>query len=376
MNRRSFLKTSLLGGVGAVSMTRREAGGAPPLSAQKASIPSTAPTDGRNGRDHKPLFTVGPFQKIYEPSPPWPVVEGSPVPSAEHWHVNDHCFARGRDGTWHMFGIVAVNPGFRARLSSMGHATAGKLTQKPWVTQKPPFQRDDEEVLWAPHIVSHQGVYHMFYCSGNRDRKRTSQEHNRQPYFISLRTSTDLWNWSPQVELWVETPQTGWARFQEGYQARDPMVLWNPAEQAWVMYYTVTENPDGGYHIVACRTSHDLVHWSGRSVAYRDSHVGTEFGPTESPFVVQRDGGFFLFIGPRPYDRKFPQGRNWEHPGYVGTDVFYSRRWNEWTDADYAGHIHGHALEVVQDENGKSYVSSAGIAQGGLFLAELHWIDE
>lgn len=367
MKRRSFLKVSLLSGAGVASLGRTEVGrGAAPAGLTHAA--------SAEGPEAKPPFTVGPFRKIYEPGPPWPVPKGATVPAPEHWHVNDHCFMRGPDGTWHMFGIVAANPGFPAPLNALGHATAKELLQPRWVAAAPPFERDDEEVLWAPHVISHQGVYHMFYCSGSPSSREHPQPRSPQQWTISLRTSKDLWQWSPRIELAMGNPRTGFAPFRDGFQARDPMVLWDPDAQAWAMYYTATERPTGGNHIVACRTSTDLRHWSERRVAYRDAHLGTDFGPTESPFVVRRGNDDFLFIGPRPYSRPFPNRHNWEHPGYVGTDVFRSRRRGQWSDADHVGHIRAHALEVVQDEKGQWYVSSAGIGQGGLYLAELHWV--
>ena len=39
---------------------------------------------------------AGEFKKIYDPS----------VNEKEPWYINDHCFIRGRDGIWHMFGIT------------------------------------------------------------------------------------------------------------------------------------------------------------------------------------------------------------------------------------------------------------------------------
>ena len=36
----------------------------------------------------------------------------------------------------------------------------------------------------------------------------------------------------------------------------------------WVMYYTATSYPEGGNHIVACRTSRDLVNWGKRRTVF------------------------------------------------------------------------------------------------------------
>ena len=99
----------------------------------------------------------------------------------------------------------------------------------------------------------------------------------------------------------------------DGYEARDPMVL--RVGDQWVMYYTATSTPDGGQFVVKAVTSDDLS-WCGARVVYTDARAGTYGGTTESPFVVERDGRFFLFIGPewgmnveRPYANDAPRAR-------------------------------------------------------------------
>jgi beta-fructofuranosidase len=78
----------------------------------------------------------------------------------------------------------------------------------------------------------------------------------------------------------------------------------------WIMYYTATSSPAGGNYIVAYRTSNDLIHWIARAAAYTDPATGTGGGDTESPYVMQYGGTWYLFIGPRG--------------SYVGTGVFAS----------------------------------------------------
>jgi hypothetical protein len=297
--------------------------------------------------DEKPLLTVDDFSS-----------EPNYVSDCPNWHVNDHCFIQAKDGTWHMFGIVAPDPDQPnpPLVNYFGHATAQRLSQKSWEEQPPPFTESllGGKVVWAPYIIHHQDRYYMFYCNGG----------DATQYAISLRTSSDLVHWSEPVVL-----------FQDGFQARDPMVLRLYAENEWVMYYCATETAAGGQHVVAYRTSEDLLLWSKRAIAYSDYHAGTAYGPTESSFVVQRGEYFYLFIGPRPYDPPTESLPNWEHPGYVGTDVFCSKRWDRWTNADFVGHIRAHAAEIARDANGDWFVSSAGVKQGGLYLTRLYWQD-
>ncbi len=296
----------------------------------------------------QPLFTVDQF-------PEDPIYKTS----HENWHVNDHCFIQGKDSTWNMFGIIWPDPGSddTTFVNYFGHAAAANLNQNSWEELSPPFYEEsynDGKVLWAPHVIQHDDTYYMFYCGGGPV----------ESYAIVLRTSEDLNDWSDPEIL-----------FRDGFQARDPMVRWCTDKNQWIMYYTATEYPAGGHHVVAYRTSEDLIHWSEREIAYTDFHEGAEYGPTESPFIVQRGDYHYLFIGPRPYDHPTEELPNWEHPGYDGTDVFRSDRWDHWENSDFVGHIPAHAPEITHDENGNWYISRAGILRGGLYLTRINWFD-
>jgi arabinan endo-1,5-alpha-L-arabinosidase len=273
---------------------------------------------------------AGRFTRIYDQS----VGEWWP------WHINDHTIVKGPDGLFHMFGITHPEPPDPFAEVRFAHATSPKLTARPWKKLPIALTADfsvGETVLWAPYVFEYDGLYYMYYCAGGEDHTA---------FQIKLATSRDLKTWQRHGTL-----------FTDGYEARDPYVL-RVGEQ-WVMYYTANSAPQGGNHIVATRTSTDLVHWSERSVAYTDSARGTGAGPTESPFVVARDEGYYLFIGPR----------NWN---YSLTEVFFS------TDPfHFAGpaiaKIPAHAPEVVRDVDGREYITHCGFFQGGLYLAPLTW---
>jgi arabinan endo-1,5-alpha-L-arabinosidase len=284
---------------------------------------------------YTPLVVAGEFTRIYNPS----------IGENKKWYINDHCFITAQDGTWHLFGITHEEPARPTDEDNFAHATAQNLTAFPW--QKQPFALSvvenpwKERHLWAPHVVYHQGTYYMFYCAGGDDPTK---------YKIHLATSTDLWNWERHRENPVVV---------DGYHARDPFVM--KIDDRWVMYYTATSDPSGGNHVVAYRMSTDLVHWGERHIAYTDPSMGKGGGPTESPFVVRRNGFYYLFIGPRG--------------GYVATDVFVSTDPFHWRIEDKVGHIAAHAAEVVRDKDGKWYVSHCGWGKGGVYLAPLYWND-
>jgi len=280
------------------------------------------------------VVSVGDFTRIYDPS----------AGMEKQWYINDHCFVRAKDGSWHLFGITHAEPANPLDEDNLAHATAKKLTQAQW--RKQPFvltvdPKWKEEHLWAPHVIDHKGTYYMYYCAGDKDHAK---------YKIHLATSKDLGSWKRHRE----NPMV-----VAGYDARDPFIL--KLGDKWVIYYTATSEPKGGNHIVACQISSDLVHWRDPKTVFLDPSKGTYGGPTESPFVVRRGSYYYLFIGPRG--------------GYVGTDIYRSKDPFKWAPKDKAAHFNSHAAEVVRDEKGKWFVSHCGWGKGGVYLAPLTWND-
>ena len=273
------------------------------------------------------------------------------------WYVNDHTFFRDHAGLWHVVGITHDEPLAPFDEVELLHATAPNLLG-PWTRHAPALVADPahgEVHLWAPHVIEHDGRFRMFYCAGGEAKER---------YRIHLATSDDGWTW---------TRHPGNPVVVDGFEARDPMVC--RIDGRWVMYYTATSEPTGGHHVVAAATSDDLVHWHDRREVFRDASVGTGGGPTESPFVVNVDGTWLLFIGP-DHDGLV---RSFEHDGSY--DITYYRRTRVLASDDpfrfdvdgEAAVIESHAAELVVDVDGSWWVSHCGWGQGGLYLAPLRW---
>ncbi|GAB3669438.1 hypothetical protein GCM10027589_36960 [Actinocorallia lasiicapitis] len=278
----------------------------------------------------EPSGQVGatPFVQIYDPS----------VGESRPWYINDHTFIKDAQGTWHLFGITHAEPSNDSDEKTFAHATAPALTG-PWTKRPAALTADPgygETHLWAPHVIKNGSTYYMFYSGGGADA--TS-------HAINLATSTDLYTW---------TRHPGGPLFRDGVAARDPYVA--RVNGQWVMYYTANSSPTGGNHVVAYRTSTDLIHWSGRSIAFTSATGGTIGGDTESPFVVYADGAWHLLLGPRG--------------GYVGTDVFRSDDPFRFSASQLTGHVFSHAAEVVND-GGRWWVSHSGWGQRGVWLAGL-----
>jgi beta-fructofuranosidase len=273
--------------------------------------------------------------------------------------VNDHTFIRDRAGTWHLIGITHAEPAAPHQEIHLAHAAAPAL-HGPWTKQPFALTADagcGETVLWAPHVIDHDGRYWMFVCGGGVSKAE---------FRLHLAVSDDCVSWQrhPANPLVLD-----------GYEARDPMVLW--VDDRWVMYYTATTTPNGGHFVVVATESDDLVHWHGRHVVYTDPMTGTFGGPTESPFVVARDGGYFLFIGPDwqgLVSSRENTGR-YDPASYRGTRVLASDDPFSFDLGGQVGFIDSHASEIVIDEAGKTWISHCGWGQGGVFLAPLDWLD-
>jgi predicted GH43/DUF377 family glycosyl hydrolase len=272
---------------------------------------------------------VGAFRKIYDPS----LV-------TERWYINDHTLIRDGAGLWHLFGITHAEPLNPLDERFFAHATAPSL-EGPWTRQAPvlPYDASQGEThVWAPYVLRHGGRYWMFYCGGGA---------THQQYRIQLATSPDLWTWT--------RAQTN-PLIVDGFDARDPMVL--RLKDKWVLYYTATSVPEGGHHVVKAAFSDDLLNWSGAIEVYRDPASGTFGGPTESPFVVARDGRYFLFVC--------------TNRDYSETAVYESDDPLHWEHADCVGFYPAHASEIVTDD-GRWYATHCGWGQGGVYLASLTW---
>jgi hypothetical protein len=276
--------------------------------------------------------TAGSYVRVYDPS----------VGETQTWYYNDHTLIQDQaTGQWHVFAITHAEPANPTDERNFGHATAPS-PQGPWT--KRPFALTanataGERYIWAPHVVYSNGTYYMFYAAGTADLSA---------YRMHLATSTDLYTW---------TRSAANPLFIDGWEARDPMVL--RVGNQWVMYYTATSAPGGGNHIVAYRTSTDLVNWSTRRTAFTHPAVGTAGGPTESPFVVNRNGWWYLFVCC--------------DTTYRNTMVYRSKDPFHFEFGNRAGQVNSHAAEVVVDAAGSWFVSHAGWGQGGLWLAPLGW---
>src|SRR5690606_41855972 len=90
-----------------------------------------------------------------------------------------------------------------------------------------------------------------------------------------------------------------------------------PGGGGWAVACCATGTQRCSRRVVACRTSADLRSWGERRIVYEAPQYGDVAGDTESPFVVEHDGAYYLFVGP-------PGGYEGGYHSYSSTDVIRS----------------------------------------------------
>ena len=110
---------------------------------------------------------------------------------------------------------------------------------------------------------------------------------------IRIAESDDLYRWTRISEVPL---------FEDICVARDPMLV--RRESIWTMHYTrcdtVTKRASG----VAYRQSRDLIHWSEPHMllTLTDLPATTNSAFTESPFVFEHDGYYYLSVTSYPIE--------------------------------------------------------------------------
>lgn len=251
----------------------------------------------------------------------WRLIGPSPdlrgiLPNAETWQGQynehnapvDHHLFRGPDGVWHLWGCV--------RNTAVGrilyHWQTDDFMRSPWECTGEIIRIDgaagesygsspgegasdkpDEECIQSPFFVEHDGTWYMFYGGGG---SRPSNPAHATPDNASTSRAA-------QMCLMTSTDGRHWARHRDehGYSrlfvgpgpTRDPCVI--RIDGTWYLYYAGAKNDDLDQPVFWARTSDDLIHWSEPRIVHDDLSFGAGRWDTECPFVVYRDGYYYLF---------------------------------------------------------------------------------
>jgi beta-fructofuranosidase len=244
-------------------------------------------------------------------------------------HLNDFCLFRDQSGLWHAIGIMGTG---EAQSEVRFFHSTGESLRRHFTNREPLFEglptwigerRSSNLGLrkHAPFVVYHDSEYHMFY---------------RRPNGTNLHVRTrDPLRWPNRVEL----------AFEE-QDARDSCLI--RVGETFYHYSCQAMQIDGAWRsCVAVRTSRDLRQWSAAEPAHVDTSHITEHSRMESPFVVPRPEGYYLFVRNRMFD----------YPSL--TTIYFSqtpRRFPSGSKAWFAELENVHAPEIVE-EGGRYFIA-------------------
>lgn len=261
-------------------------------------------------------------------------------------YVNDHTLIKGPDGLWHLFGITS-HGGHSYEERYFVHGRGERLDT--------PFEEfgkaiDRGTLAWAPCIINKNDNYYMFYG----------------PSPTQLAVSFDMNEWYGYNVKLNNEPVMG--------AHRDHFVL-KTDENKYLMYIIGVLDKKSA---ISCFSSCDLLSWDFEGFALTSGDkapLNPGWGAMESPFVVKRDGLYYLFV----------TYTDCSDESYNDTLVFCSE--NPLDFGQYNGgeggavpitKIKAHAPEIVE-ENGKTYITTCGWRdkpvphKGCVSIAQLEW---
>ena len=270
-------------------------------------------------------------------------------------YVNDHCVVRAQDGRWHVFGITKDSPEINPHQErwfchgSGDSLAAGEFAEHMGVC-------DFGTRAWAPAVAFDGNRWVMIY---GPDRLRAA-------------ISDD-----PRLDDWHEAPcsLTGGP---PGAVLRDGMIF-RLDDDTWLLYATGKRGREGA---VAVCVSENLLDWRFVRFALRTTASAPKQPPwaaTESPFVFQRGGEYWLSItyttstgGPAEYHETllFRSPNPFDFGTYSGDP------------GEPAATLEVHAPEYLVDpETDRWYVTSAGwigkrfgtVIPGSVAIRKLDW---
>lgn len=261
-------------------------------------------------------------------------------------YVNDHSIVKGSDGKWHLYGITSMN-GHSCEERYFVHGKGENLSNS--------FEEvgrviDKGTLAWAPCVIEKDEIYYMFYG----------------PSPTSLAVSFDMNEWFGHKVTLNNEPLMA--------AHRDHFVL-KTDDNRYLMYVSGIHNKKGA---ISCFSSEDLLEWKFEGFALisgEDAPLNPGWGAMESPFVIKKDGLYYLFV----------TYTDCSDETYNDTLVFCSE--NPLSFGVYNGNCEGaqpvtvlqaHAPEILQ-EDGIFYITTCGWFdkpvphKGCVSISELRW---
>jgi hypothetical protein len=296
-----------------------------------------------------------------------PVVE-RPVIDGEWWGISnnpdlgnynkegqqpvDFAIWQAADGTWQLWSCIRrTNAPGKTRLF---YRWEGKnLTDPDWspmgiAMEADPSLGETEGGLQAPHVVKIDGIYHMFYGDWLRICLATSVDGKNFERVKNERGQPDLFG-GP----WTQT--------------RDAMVI--KIGGLYHCYYSDHKEKTESVPQAAilCRTSADLKKWSEPMIVSAGGSARDlcrwHGGDAECPFVVERNGLYYLFRNQR-------YGKDMINTQYASPNPL---DFGVNDDRYKIGTLPVAAPEIIEHE-GVQYIASVKANFDGIQIARLKWV--
>ena len=295
-----------------------------------------------------------PNRKAYMPTikGDWWQIAGNPnlgVYTSEKQQPVDFGIWRAVDGTWQLWSCIRhTNCGGQTRLFYRWQGES--LTDEHWIPVGIAMEADTtvgETLggLQAPHVIKEENTYYMFYggwaqicLAKSRDGinfERVLNERNHSALFSGPYTNT-----------------------------RDAMVL--KIHDLYYCYYTGHNMETKPHSAVFCRTATDLTFWSEPMMVAAGGRAATlpnwYGGDSECPFVVHKEGMFYLFRNQRYGQENINTQYCSPNPLYFGVD----------DDRYLIGNLNVAAPEIIH-HGGRDYIAALTPSLKGIRMAELSW---
>lgn len=311
------------------------------VTATAATVPRLARGAATAPRQPRIPRVTGPFVNIYKPQPDvytlptvrtadghFTYTQGVSYPD---WRTNDHTFIKDANNRWHCFGITRP-----WEAGDNGHSGEGlcfhALAPAGTFAQASTFQawRDLPKISvgdcgWAPAAV------------------KIGREYALIGSHLGRATSTDLLEWKDQGRLNAKGGN------------RDPYVM------RWDNTYYLLRCDGNGVSLV---TSTDFVNWSEPVTIYKPTKESYQ---AESPVIIPHEGWFYLFWTLWDTADKTTSGY------CPRTFVHGSETPLNFTGKPAIAEFTVHAPEIIQDEGGQWFISSADYPHRGVSVAPLVW---
>ena len=261
-------------------------------------------------------------------------------------YVNDHTIIKGADGKWHLYGITS----FESNPSQERYFVHGVGESLDATFAEVGRSIDRGTLSWSPCVINKGENYYMFYG----------------PSPTSLAVSFDMYEWFGTNVYLKNEPLMG--------AHRDHFIL-KIAEDNYLMYVSGIYNKRGA---VSCFSSSDLITWQFENFALTsgpNAPLKPAWGAFESPYVIKKDGLFYLFITYTDCSDKT----------YNDTFVFCSddpKNFGEYNGSSTGTKpvtvLKAHAPEIIED-NGNFYITTCGWYnkptpnKGAVSIALLNW---